>query len=92
MFKVIALPKLASAELANVTLLADSRSCSDKVPVSRGVPRTDTEWTALVKVASGELDIPSAQCARLAALGLIERQSGLPALTQHGRFTLGLPE
>jgi hypothetical protein len=45
-----------------------------------------------VKVASGELDIPSAQCARLAALGLIERQSGLPALTQHGRHTLGLPE
>ena len=92
MLKVIALPRPMSAELANATLLADSRICSDTVPVSRGVPRTDAEWTALVKVASGEVDIASAQCARLVALGLIERKSGLPALTQHGRFTLGLPE
>jgi hypothetical protein len=92
MLKVIALPKLVSTELATATLQADSRICADMAPASRGVPRTDGEWTALVKVASGEVDIRSSLCARLLALGLIERKSGLPALTQHGRLTLGLPE
>ena len=57
----------------------------------RGVPRTTEEWTALVKVGSGEKDIPPAQCARLLELGLVLTVSGTPALTRHGRFTLGLP-
>ena len=57
----------------------------------RGVPRTSEEWTALVKVGSGEKDIPAEQCARLRALGLVLTVSGTPALTRHGRFTLGLP-
>jgi hypothetical protein len=57
----------------------------------RGVPRTSEEWTALVKVGSGEKDIPSESCARLRALGLVVTISGTPALTRHGRFTLGLP-
>lgn len=58
----------------------------------RGVPRTAEEWTALVKVGSGEKDIPAEQCARLLALGLVLTISGSPTLTRHGRFTLGLPE
>ena len=57
----------------------------------RGVPRTSEEWTALVKVGSGEKDIPAESCARLRALGLVVTVSGIPALTRHGRFTLGLP-
>lgn len=57
----------------------------------RGAPRTPEEWTALVKVGSGETDIPAPQCARLLALGLVITVSGRPALTRHGRFTLGLP-
>ena len=61
-------------------------------PVVRGVPRTAEEWTALVKVGSGERDIPAAQCSRLVALGLVLTVSGVPSLTRHGRFTLGLPD
>ena len=57
-----------------------------------GVPRTAEEWTALVKVGSGETDIPPTQCARLRTLGLVVTVSGTPALTRHGRFTLGLPD
>ena len=57
----------------------------------RGVPRTSEEWTALVKVGSGEKDIPAESCARLRAMGLVVTISGIPALTRHGRFTLGLP-
>ena len=89
LFKVIALPNLrwTPESLA----YADSRACADMLP-RRGVPRTDREWTALVKVASGEVDIPASQCARLVALGLVERRSGFPELTPHGRVTLGLPE
>ena len=56
----------------------------------RGAPRTSEEWTALVKVGSGERDIPSELCARLLALGLVITVSGTPALTRHGRYTLGL--
>jgi len=56
----------------------------------RGVPRTSEEWTALVKVGSGEKDISAHLCARLLALGLVVTVSGTPALTRHGRFTLGL--
>jgi hypothetical protein len=44
-----------------------------------------------VKVGSGEKDILAHLCARLLALGLIVTVSGTPALTRHGRFTLGLP-
>jgi hypothetical protein len=57
-----------------------------------GVPRTAEEWTALVKVGSGETDIAPAQCERLRTLGLVVTMSGTPALTRHGRFTLGLPD
>jgi hypothetical protein len=57
----------------------------------RGAPRTPEEWTALVKVGSGEKDIRPEQCARLRALGLVLTVAGTPALTRHGRFTLGLP-
>ena len=57
----------------------------------RGAPRTSEEWTALVKVGSGERDIPRELCARLLALGLVITVSGTPALTRHGRYTLGLP-
>jgi hypothetical protein len=60
--------------------------------VKRGVPRTGAEWTALVKIASGEVDVASVHCERLVELGLIQRLSGVPVLTQHGRLTLGLPE
>ena len=60
-------------------------------PPQRSGPRTSAEWTALVKVGSGEKDIPPESCARLRALGLVLTISGIPALTRHGRFTLGLP-
>ena len=92
MFKVVALPKFDSEASAKATREADSRACCDMRPAQRGVPRTDSEWTALVRVASGELDIAPAQCERLLELGLVERKSGLPELTRHGRLTLGLSE
>ena len=57
-----------------------------------GNPRTASEWTALVKVASGELNIAPSHRARLLALGLVQSTGGAPALTRHGRITLGLPE
>lgn len=91
MFKVIALPRLQSLD-PSLLRHADSRACADMTPVRRGVPRSNREWTALVKIASGETDIPFTQCSRLVALGLVERRSGLPMLTLHGRLTLGLPE
>lgn len=65
-------------------------SC-ERVP-RLGVPRNAEEWTALVKVGSGELDIPSVACACLLEMGLIVTVSGRPALTRHGRYTLGLPD
>ena len=71
---------------------AQRRLGSGSPNVCRGTPRTAEEWTALVKVGSGERDIPAAQCSRLVALGLVLTVSGVPALTRHGRFTLGLPD
>lgn len=61
-------------------------------PAGRGVPRTAEEWTALAKVGSGEWDIASAACDTLRTRGLIVTVSGRPALTRHGRYTLGLPD
>jgi len=60
--------------------------------VRRDVPRTAEQWTALVKVGSGETDIPATQCEQLRAMGLVLTVSGTPGLTRHGRFTLGLPD
>jgi hypothetical protein len=91
MFKVIALPRLSVATAADLRA-ADSRACAQPLPSALGVPRTDGEWTALAKIASGETDIAPAHSARLAELGLVERRSGVPALTRHGRLTLGFPE
>ena len=61
-------------------------------PPRRGVPGTAEEWTALVKVASGERGIPGSSCERLLELGLVVTVAGIPKLTRHGRLTLGLPE
>ena len=72
-----------------------STDCQVDVQISavkRGVPRTATEWTALVKIASGELDVAVHDRTRLVELGLIELAAGAPTLTQHGRMTLGLAE
>lgn len=90
MFKVIPLPRIGVATPADLRA-ADSRACASMLP-RLGVPRTDREWTALVKIASGEIDVSPAQQARLASLGLIADRRGVPELTQHGRLTLGLPE
>jgi hypothetical protein len=92
MFRIIGLPKLRGAALAQATREADSRVCAELAPVRLGLPRTAREWTALVKIASGEADIPAAQYERLVSLGLVARRAGMPELTRHGRFTLGLPE
>ena len=93
MFKVIALPTLRSLQsaYASGSIEADSRACSE-LALPRGVPRTDREWTALVKIASGETDVAPAHCARLLELGLIREVSGTPELTPHGRVTLGLSD
>ena len=90
MFKVIALPSLTVATGRDLRA-ADSRACAQRLP-RLGVPRTDLEWTALVKIASGETDITPAQRARLVSLGLVARDPETPQLTLHGRLTLGLPE
>ena len=90
MFKVIPLPRLRIATPADLRA-ADSRACAE-LPPRGGMPRTEREWTALVKIASGETDITPGQCARLDALGWIESRGGLPALTRHGRLTLGLTD
>jgi hypothetical protein len=90
MFKVIELTRLAVATAADLRA-ADSRACADRLP-RLGVPRTDREWTALVKIASGETDVSPAQHERLVTLGLIARKPGVPQLTLHGRLTLGFPE
>jgi hypothetical protein len=58
----------------------------------RGAPRTAAEWTGLVKVASGEHDIGAPLLHRLVSLGLLESRSGIPVLTRHGRYTLGLSD
>ena len=56
------------------------------------LPRSADEWTALVKVGSGEHDIAPRELARLSTLGLVEHKAGLPVLTRRGRYTLGLPD
>ena len=86
-FKVIAFPTLRYTPEA--LALADSRACAEALP-RRGAPRTDREWTALVKIASGEVDVQPSERARLMALGLICSRFGFPELTPHGRLTLGL--
>ena len=91
MFKVIALPRLGVATPADLRA-ADSRACASMLPRRLGVPRTDREWTALVKIASGEVDVTPAQQARLVSLGLVADRSGVPELTVHGRLTLGLSD
>lgn len=70
----------------------DRRAALQRATVEKRVPPTTLEWTTLVKIASGELDVSRSQCARLIDLGLVEMRSDVPALTQHGRLTLGLPE
>ena len=90
MIKIVALHGLSVATPAQLRA-ADSRACA-AIPARLGVPRTDREWTALVKIASGETDITPAQHARLVALGLVALTAGAPELTRHGRATLGLPE
>ena len=90
MFKVVALQSLSVATAADLRA-ADSRACAEMLP-RLGVPRTDREWTALVKVASGETDITPAQHARLVSLGLLARDASTPELTRHGRLTLGFPD
>ena len=62
------------------------------IPRLRTLPRTADEWTALVKVGSGDLDISARLRDRLAALGLVFIAAGIPALTPRGRLTLGLPD
>jgi hypothetical protein len=57
-----------------------------------GIPRTAGDWTALVKIGSGEYDVLDSDFARLVSLGLVERVAGLPGLTAHGRYTLGFPD
>jgi hypothetical protein len=90
MLKVIALCRPEVPTLADVRA-ADSRACADRLP-RLGAPSTDREWTALVKIASGEMDIAPDQHERLVKLGLIARKPGTPQLTLHGRLTLGFPE
>jgi hypothetical protein len=95
MLKVIdlAMRRPWAAVSAAAMRAADSRACAQVARIERrGVPRTDSEWTALVKLASGEHDIQPAYCDRLISLGLVERRAGLPELTRHGRLTLGLPD
>ena len=81
-----------AAVRAGALRAADSRACCDMQSLQRGIPRTHSEWTALVKLASGELDIHPEYCERLVALGLVARRDGSPQLTRHGRLTLGLPD
>jgi hypothetical protein len=94
MFKVIAMSNSdnASTSAAGAPVFSGCDVDSEIVPMQRGVPRTVREWTALVKIASSELDIPRVDCKRLLELGLVHRISGIPVLTAHGRLTLGLPD
>ncbi len=93
MFRVIPTSRqIAARARARATRAADSRACADMTPAGYGLPRTAREWTALVRIASGEVDIPCVHYRCLEARGLVERRSGVPALTRHGRLALGLPE
>ena len=94
MFKVIEMSsrEVSHGETASPPLCRERGIGVQISGAKRGAPRTASEWTALVKIASGETDIPASQYARLVELGLVEQRSGVPDLTQHGRLTLGLPE
>lgn len=93
LFKVIKLaPGNAEDPVVTSALVSDRRIDIQMAAVRRGVPRTSGEWTALVKIASGETDVCEASRARLFELGLIEDCAGLCNLTRHGRLTLGLAD
>jgi hypothetical protein len=92
MLKVIVMSDTDAASTGTSGATVFSGCDVETVPVRRGVPRTMREWTALVKIASSELDIPPADCKRLLELGLVQRESGIPVLTAHGRLTLGLAD
>ena len=93
MFKVITLAgRNADKPVAACGLFQDRQVDNQISTVVRGVPRTGGEWTALVKIASGETDIPDACRVRLIELGLIQEYAGNCDLTRHGRLTLGLPD
>lgn len=85
-------PDLRVLRVVSVDSRAGAVRLTGAQAVHRGTPQTAQEWTALVKVGSGEVDIPAAHCERLLTLGLVVTVSGRPALTRHGRFTLGLPD
>jgi hypothetical protein len=91
MSKVIVMSnKAATLDTSGAPVVSGGNVDVDIVPVQRGVPHTVGEWTALVKIASSEVDIPPADCMRLIELGLVQCLSGIPVLTPHGRLTLGL--
>ena len=90
MLKIIAMP--APRRRSTDKAEPGERKEAQILALRCGVPRTAPEWTALVKVASGERDIPASHYVRLVGLGLIERSAGCATLTRHGRMTLGLPD
>jgi hypothetical protein len=81
---------ISSDAVATAKSVCGIRLCVQEV--RRGAPRTALEWTGLVRIASGELEVSRAQCDRLVELGLVQIVNGKPCLTQHGRLTLGLAE
>ena len=81
---------ISSDAVATAESVCGIRLCVQDV--RRAAPRTALEWTGLVRIASGELEVPRAQCDRLVELGLVQIVNGKPCLTRHGRLTLGLPE
>ena len=92
MLKIIAMPVPRRRSTDKAEGASGERKEAQILALRRGVPRTAPEWTALVKVASGERDIPASYYVRLVGLGLIERSAGFATLTRHGRITLGLPD
>jgi len=94
MSKVIPMPntKAASRDTSGAPIVSGCNGDIEIVPGQRGAPHTVREWTALVKIASSEVDIPPAACNRLIELGLVQCLSGIPVLTPHGRLTLGLAD
>jgi hypothetical protein len=94
MSKVIVMSntKAATRDTSGAPVVSGGNVGIDFVRVQRGVPHTVREWTALVKIASSEVDIPPADCRRLIELGLVQCLSGIPVLTPHGRLTLGLAD
>jgi hypothetical protein len=94
MSKVIVTPntKAASSNTYVAPVVSGCNVDIEVVPAQGGVPHTVREWTALVKIASSQVDIPAADCNRLIELGLVQCLSGIPVLTPHGRLTLGLAD